>query len=63
MRAGELTVPSDKGYDAAVHLSLSDISVDNPTSPGVLCVRLKASKTDPFRKGISLFIGKVGIFV
>ena len=50
MRAGELTVPNDKGYDAAVHLSLSDISV---------CIRLKASKTDPFRKGISLFIGKV----
>ena len=59
MRAGELTVPSNKGYDAAVHLSLSDISVDNPTSLGVLCVRLKASRTDPFRKGISLFIGKV----
>ena len=27
MRAGELTVPSDKGYDGAVHLSLSDISM------------------------------------
>lgn len=59
MRAGELTVPSDQGYDPTIHLSLGDISVDNPADPGVLGVRLKASKTDPFRKGISLFIGRV----
>ena len=59
MRTGELTVPSDQGYDSTVHLSLSDISVDNPADPGILGVRLKASKTDPFRKGISLFIGRV----
>ncbi len=59
MRAAELTVPSDQGYDPTIHLSLGDISVDNPDDPGVLGVRLKASKTDPFRKGISLFIGRV----
>ncbi len=40
-------------------MSLNDISIDNPADPGVLGVRLKASKTDPFRKGISLFIGRV----
>ncbi len=27
-------------------------------SPGLLSVHLKASKTDPFRKGVTLFIGK-----
>lgn len=59
LRAGEFTVPSDGGYDASSHLSWGDLAVDNPASPGVLSVRLKASKTDPFRKGITLFIGKV----
>jgi len=59
MRAGELTVLSDQTYDLVIHLSLCDISVDNPADPGVLGVRLKASKTDPFRKGMSFFIGKV----
>ena len=49
MRTGELTVPSDQGYDSTVHLSLSDISVDNPADPGILGVR----------QGISLFIGRV----
>ncbi len=45
IRAGELTVPSDQGYDPTIHLSLGDISVDNPADPGVLGVRLKASKS------------------
>ena len=29
LRAGEMTVPSDNGYDPSVHLSIKDISVDN----------------------------------
>ena len=60
LRAGELTVPTDTGYDASVHLSYSDISVDNPSSPSIVKVVIKQSKTDPFRKGVSLFLGKTG---
>ena len=41
-----------------MHLCLSDISVDNPASPSVIKVRIKQSKTDPFRKGIDLYVGK-----
>ena len=33
--------------------------VDDPACPSRMEVRIKASKTDPFRQGISLFIGKV----
>ena len=58
MRIGELTVPNDDEYDAYVHLSWGDVAVDNPARPSRLEVRIKASKTDPFRQGISLFIGK-----
>ena len=54
LRSAEMTTPSDSGYDPAVHLSLSDISVDNSRSPSIICVSIKQSKTDRFGKGISL---------
>ncbi len=59
MQIGELTVPDDNAYDASTHLSWGDILVDDPLSPSYMEVHLKSSKTDPFRQGISLFIGKV----
>ncbi len=59
LRAGEFTVPCDSGFDASTHLSWGDLAVDDPANPSILSVHLKASKTDPFRKGITLFIGKV----
>ena len=60
LRAGELTVPSDTAYDPKVHLNVSDIAADNPASPTVIRVSIKQSKTDPFRRGVHLFIGKTG---
>ena len=59
LRAGEFTVPSDSGYDASTHLSWGDLAVDNLAQPSTLSIQLKASKTDPFRKGITLYIDKV----
>ena len=58
LRAGEMTVPSDSMYDPATHLSRSDLAVDNPNAPTVMRVLIKQSKTDPFRKGVHLFLGK-----
>ena len=58
LRTGEMTVPSDKGYDSAIHLSVGDIAVDNPSAPTVMRVLIKQSKTDPFRKGVHLFVGR-----
>ena len=46
-------VPSDKGYDPLVHLSVGDVKVDNRAKPAYLEVSIKASKTDIFRKGVS----------
>lgn len=57
MRAGELTVPSDDSFDPSVHLCVSDISVDHPSRPSMIKVKIKQSKTDPFRKGVDLFVG------
>ena len=58
LRSGEMTVPSDSGYDPACHLSRADIAIDHPTHPEVMRVTIKQSKTDPFRQGIQLFIGR-----
>lgn len=58
LRTGEMTVPSDASFDPAVHLTRGDLAVDNPASPQSIRVTIKQSKTDPFRKGIDLFIGK-----
>ena len=55
--AGEMTVPGDRGYDA-VHLSFRDISVDDPANPQMLKVTIKQSKTDPFRKGLDIYMGR-----
>ena len=58
LRTGEMTVPSDSKYDPSCHLSFGDIAVDNPKLPSVVRVTIKQSKTDPFRQGIDLFLGK-----
>ncbi len=53
-----MTVPSQEGYDPGVHLNNNDVQVDDTASPKVLRVSIKQSKTDPFRKGIDIFVGK-----
>ena len=58
MRAGEITIPSWDAYDPSAHLSFADIAVDDPSKPSLMEVRVKASKTDPFRKGVNLYMGR-----
>ena len=57
LRSAEFTVPSLSAYNASVHLSVSDVSVDVPLNPSCLQVLIKASKTNPFRKGCNILIG------
>ena len=42
----------------AIHLGVADVAVDSHSSPSCLRLRVKALKTDPFRKGCFLHIGK-----
>ena len=58
LRSGEVTVPSDSAFDPAAHLTFDDVKVDNITNPTLLKIRLKASKTDPFRNGIDIVVGR-----
>ena len=60
LRAGELTVPSIQQYDASYHLNLADVTANHPSQPTVIHLKIKASKTDPFRKGITVVLGATG---
>ena len=59
-RCGEFTVPSQSQYDKDAHLSIDDIAIDSTSSPSLIQITIKQSKTDPFRKGVNLFLAKTG---
>ena len=58
LRSGEVVVPSDSSFDQQVHLAFGDVRVNDVSAPSFLVVTLKASKTDPFRLGVSVYLGK-----
>ena len=60
LRSGEVTVPSISEYDPDGHLSEGDVSLDSLNQPSVVQIHIKASKMDPFRKGVYVYLGKTG---
>ena len=46
LRCGEFTLPDGEQYSDAIHLSLSAVSFDADSTPSIVSIRLKASKTD-----------------
>ena len=56
--SGEVTIPSEAAYDKAVHLNMEDIAVDNVANPSTVKVVIRASKTDQFRKGVDIHLGR-----
>ena len=60
LRCSEFTVPSQEEYCPTSHLSLEDIVIDSRISPTMIQVTIKQSKTDPFRVGCKLCLGKTG---
>jgi len=49
-------VPNLSTFSASLHLSVQDIAVDSSSAPLSMRVRIKGSKTDPFRKGCFVHI-------
>lgn len=45
-------------FDPQIHLSLSDLAVNNTQAPQVICIKLKCSKTDQFMKGVKQVLGR-----
>ena len=60
LRSGEITVASSDSYDPGAHLSVGDVTLDDRSNPTFAQVNIKASKTDPFRKGVSIYLGRTG---
>lgn len=58
LRSAEFTVPNLASYSPSIHLGVADIAVDASSLPSCLRIRIKASKTDPFRKGCFVHIGR-----
>ena len=58
LRSVEVTVPSAKEYDPGGHLSEGDMTLDIVSAPTLVQVRIKVSKTDPFRKGVVVYLGR-----
>ena len=59
LRAGEAVAP-DSNFDPSQHLTYTDIAVDNLVDPKHLQINIKQSKTDPFRMGVKVWIGRTG---
>ena len=57
LQSGEVVSPSERTYDAQSHMCFDDIRVDNRSAPTFIQVQMKASKTDPFRHGVTIYIG------
>ena len=55
-----MTVLNDTSFDLTSNLVLSDIALDHPSKPSTVRVSIKASKTDPFRRGVDIFLGRTG---
>ncbi len=59
LRSGEITTPPNQ-FDPGAHLAFGDVTLDSPSNPTLAQVNIKASKTDPFREGISIYLGRTG---
>ena len=55
-RAGEFMV--NCAFDPSIHLTIQDLQVDAEVNPSSLRVRIKSSKTDPFRQGCFIYLGR-----
>ena len=58
LRAGEFTVDSAAAFHPESHLTPGDVAFDSPQAPSLVVIRIKQSKTDPFRQGASVLLGR-----
>ena len=55
---GEIVAPPGSGFDPNIHLSVGDVSMDSSSAPTYLAVNIKASKTDQFCQGVTVYLGR-----
>ena len=58
MRSGEVAIPSRNSFDPSYHLAWEDLAVNSHENPTFMQLTLKGSKTDPFRQGVKITVGR-----
>ena len=58
LRSGELTAPEKEEFDPKQHLTVKDIAIENLANPRTISIRIEQSKTDPFRQGVTIYLGR-----
>ena len=58
LRSGKVVAPDDHNFDSAQHLTFADVTVDCLENPSFPSVNIKQSKTDPFRSGVRVVVGR-----
>ena len=61
MRVAEFTLVNAGDFNAKIHLTPQDISIDSQEQLTLMQVRIKASKMDQFRTGTSVFLAATGM--
>ena len=57
---GEVTCSTSDGRSSEHCVSVADIAVDSTQEPSVIKIHLRSSKTDQFRQGVDIFLGRTG---
>lgn len=60
LRCGEFMLPDGTPFDSSTHLAVADVAVDNHQVPTMVAVRIKQSKTDQFKEGTTIYLGRTG---
>lgn len=58
LRSGKVVVSADAGYDSSTHLLFGDVHLNNVTDAQFSEITIKASKTDPFRQVVKVYLGR-----
>ena len=58
LKATEFKLPNALVFSSHVRLTLQDIAAECPVFPSSKCVRIEASKNNPFLEGDNIYIGK-----
>ena len=58
LRSREVFIPAEKAFDEGAYLSMKDVQVDNLANPQTIQVKIKASKTAPFRQEVLVYVGR-----
>ncbi len=58
LRSGEFTVPNLSSFDPSLHLTPLDIATDSRSDPKMVMIRIKASKCDQTKQGVTVCVGR-----